>query len=136
MIMSEQNEKWTVLVVDDEPESRQFVEAILKAKLPVRTLSAESGEEGLQLARTQHPNLIVMDVMMPGISGYDAFLALRKDPETADIPVIMLTGLVELRGYVDGSEWLPHPEHCVDKPAKPEALLALARDLLADQPKT
>ena len=134
--MSEQNEKWTVLVVDDEIDSRQFVEAILKSQLSVRILSAENGEEALQLARSQHPNLIVMDVMMPGITGYDTFQLLRKDPETAAIPVIMLTGLVELRGYMDGCDWLLHPEHCVDKPAKPEVLLALARALLANQPQT
>ncbi|MEI6413361.1 MAG: response regulator [Pseudomonadota bacterium] len=130
------SEQWTVLVVDDEPDSREFVEVILKSQLPVRILSAENGEEALRLARSQRLNLIVMDMMMPGISGYDVFQTLRQDPETAAIPVIMLTGLVEMRGYMDGCDWLPQPEHCVDKPAKPEALLALARTLLATQPQT
>lgn len=136
MTMSEQSEKWTVLVADDEPESRQFVEAVLKSRLPVRILSADNGEEALRLARANHPNLIVMDVMMPGLTGYDVFLTLRKDPATTAIPVILLTGLVELRGYMDGSEKLPQPAHCMDKPAKPEALLTLARTLLANQLKS
>jgi cyclic di-GMP phosphodiesterase len=125
------SETWTVLVADDEPESREFVETVLKSELSVEMLGAANGEEALQLARKHHPNLIVLDVMMPGISGYDTFLALRNDPQTAAIPVIMLTGLVDLRGYMQGGDWLPQPEHCVDKPADPDVLVSLARSLLS-----
>jgi len=80
----------TVLVVDDSPtETRVFVDALVKAGF--RTESATNGEEGVRAARRLHPDVILMDVVMPVLNGFQATRQLQQDPETADIPIIMVT---------------------------------------------
>jgi twitching motility two-component system response regulator PilH len=80
----------TVLVVDDSPtETRVFVGALEKAGFRVE--SAQNGEEGVSAARRLHPDVILMDVVMPVLNGFQATRQLQRDPETADIPVIMVT---------------------------------------------
>lgn len=80
----------TILVVDDSPtETRLLQSALVKAGYRVET--AVNGEEGVAAAREIHPDLILMDVVMPVLNGFQATRILRKDPSTADIPVIMIT---------------------------------------------
>ena len=80
----------TILIVDDSPtETRLFQSALLKAGYQVET--AENGEAGVEAARQVHPDLILMDVVMPVLNGFQATRMLRKDPATADIPVVMVT---------------------------------------------
>ena len=122
--------KAKVLVVDDDPDCRQFVEAVLEADLPADIWQAENGEAGLRLARTRQPDLIVLDVMMPVKDGYDTFLALRDDPATAKIPVIMLTTLAEMGGYMEGKARRLQPDNFVEKPVDPAVLLRMARHLV------
>lgn len=79
-----------VLVVDDSPtETHIFVTALTKAGFAVET--APNGEEGVELARRLHPDLILMDVVMPVLNGFQATRQLLRDPKTADIPVIIVT---------------------------------------------
>jgi len=80
----------TVLVIDDEPDIRLIVEMALKAS-GMTVVSASSGQEGLELARQHTPDLVVLDVMMPEMDGYATLDALRADPSTAKVPVLMLT---------------------------------------------
>lgn len=80
----------TVLVVDDSPtETHLFVGALEKAGFHVE--SAQNGEEGVNAARRLHPDIILMDVVMPVLNGFQATRQLQRDPQTADIPVIMVT---------------------------------------------
>lgn len=80
----------TVLVVDDSPtETQVFVNALSKAGFRVET--APNGEEGVRAARLLHPNIILMDVVMPVLNGFQATRQLQGDPATADIPVIMVS---------------------------------------------
>lgn len=80
----------TVLVVDDSPtETRIFVNALVKAGFRVET--ASNGEEGVEMARRLHPDLILMDVIMPVLNGFQATRILHRDEATARIPVIMVT---------------------------------------------
>lgn len=80
----------TILVVDDSPtEIRIFGEALRKAGFRVAT--ASNGEEGVAMARRLHPDLILMDVVMPVLNGFQATRQLQRDAATADIPVIMVT---------------------------------------------
>ena len=65
--------------------------AVLLEKAGFETLVADSGEEGLKTARTARPDCILMDVVMPGMNGFQATRKLTKDPDTAHIPVIMIT---------------------------------------------
>lgn len=80
----------TVLIVDDSPtEVHVFKTALEKAGFD--TVTAETGEEGLKQARAVKPDLIIMDVVMPGMSGFQATRQLSKDPDTAEIPVLIIT---------------------------------------------
>ncbi len=80
----------TVLVVDDDPKAVQLISAYLdSARYSV--LSAFGGREGIEVARRQHPDLIVLDLMMPEVNGFDVVEALKRDAATASIPVIVVT---------------------------------------------
>lgn len=80
----------TVLVVDDSPtETRILTHTLTKAGYHVET--ASNGEEAIEAVRRNRPDLILMDVIMPVLNGYQATRMLRRDPETADIPIIMVT---------------------------------------------
>lgn len=79
-----------VLVVDDDPAARELFQKMLE-KEPVRVFTAASGKEGIAMARAQRPALIALDVVMPGMNGWSVLTALKEDPETRDIPVVMTT---------------------------------------------
>jgi len=79
-----------VLIVDDSPtELHQFQNMLEKNGFG--TLVADSGEEGIRIAKSSRPDCILMDVVMPGINGFQATRNLTRDPDTAKIPVIMIT---------------------------------------------
>jgi PAS domain S-box-containing protein len=79
-----------VLVVDDDMAVRDLLQRFL-TKEGFQVLTASSGEEGLQLAKQLRPSAITLDVLMPGMDGWSVLTSLKADPETSDIPVIMLT---------------------------------------------
>jgi twitching motility two-component system response regulator PilH len=80
----------TILVVDDSPtETRIFMDALTKAGFRVET--ATNGEEGVRFARRHRPDLILMDVVMPVLNGFQATRQLRGDPTTAEIPIIIVS---------------------------------------------
>ena len=79
-----------ILLVDDSPTERHVIGEIL-TKAGYQVSMAENGEQAVALAGTQKPDLIVMDVVMPGLNGFQATRAITKDPETQHIPVILCT---------------------------------------------
>lgn len=79
-----------VLVVDDSPTDRFYLGDILR-KHGYEVLNASSGEEGVALAKSQRPDLILMDVVMPGLNGFQATRMLSRDADTQMIPVIICT---------------------------------------------
>jgi two-component system, cell cycle response regulator DivK len=85
-----------VLIVEDNPLNMKLFAAMVAAQ-GCHVLQAEEGLRGLDLAHQQHPDLIIMDVQLPGISGIEATHALKADPETCDIPIIVTTAY----GYDD-----------------------------------
>lgn len=95
------NTNKTLLLVDDEPANLQVLRNILSDHY--RLLFARDGERALELARQERPDLILLDVMMPGLSGYDVCEALKQHDSTAGIPVIFVTALAaaedEARGF-------------------------------------
>ncbi|MBV8865285.1 MAG: SpoIIE family protein phosphatase [Acidobacteriaceae bacterium] len=96
-------EKKTVLVVDDAPANIQVVNSILKDTYKVRV--ATNGAKALELANvTPAPDLILLDVMMPEMDGYEVCTRLKAAPETRDIPVIFLTGQTEIEDETRGFE--------------------------------
>ncbi|MGL5059495.1 MAG: response regulator [Microcoleus sp.] len=83
-----------ILVVDDEEHLRELVQACLEDLGGWETLVAGSGEECLQILKTEQPSAILLDVSMPGMSGLDLHDRLQSDPKTRSIPVILLTAKV------------------------------------------
>lgn len=79
-----------VLIIDDSPTELHLFQNMLE-KSGFQTLVADSGEDGIRQAKTSHPDCILMDVIMPGMNGFQATRKLTKDPLTSKIPVIMIT---------------------------------------------
>ena len=80
-----------ILVVDDELNTRRMVRSMLDEDYVV--LEATDGKEAVELARTERPDLILMDIMMPGMDGYTSLHGIKTDPVTKAIPVVMLTAV-------------------------------------------
>ena len=99
--MDQNNQKKTVLLVDDAPSNIQTANSILKDIYKIRI--ATNGAKALELVKvTPYPDLILLDVMMPGMDGYEVCTRLKADPETRDIPVIFLTGQTETEDETRG----------------------------------
>ena len=79
-----------ILIVDDSPTESFRISGVLK-RHGHEVLAAESGEQALQVARDRRPDLILMDIVMPGLNGFQATRQLTRDPATSAIPVVMLT---------------------------------------------
>ncbi len=80
----------TILIIDDSPTELHLFQNMLE-KSGVETLVADSGEDGIRQAETARPDCILMDVVMPGMNGFQATRKLTHDPRTSSIPVIMIT---------------------------------------------
>jgi len=79
-----------ILIIDDSPTETHYVTGIL-TKHGHEVSNADSAERGLSMVRSDHPDLVLMDIVMPGLNGFQATRQLTRDPETADIPIIILT---------------------------------------------
>ena len=84
-----------ILVADDNQQNRELLEAYL-ADEGHEILMAVDGREALDVARAKHPDLILLDIMMPKLSGYEVCSQLKKDPATKLIPILMITALKEM----------------------------------------
>ncbi|HEX7329290.1 MAG TPA: response regulator [Casimicrobiaceae bacterium] len=80
----------TILVVDDSPTERHVLQDLL-SRAGYEVVESDSGEDAIAKARSLRPDLILMDVVMPGLNGFQATRAISRDPETRTIPVIMCT---------------------------------------------
>jgi CheY-like chemotaxis protein len=89
--MGENDTKKKVLIVDDEPNVRRLSRKILSNIFDV--VEAEDGKQAIEIAVTQQPDVILMDMMMPKMDGLTACHAIKKDPTTKSIPVIMVTAI-------------------------------------------
>jgi DNA-binding response OmpR family regulator len=117
-----------VLVIDDEAPIRLLCRVNLEAA-GIQVSEAEDGKAGLETARAERPDVILLDVMMPGIDGWQVFDELRKDESTAEIPIVFLTARAELRDQARGLE-LGGVDY-VTKPFNPLHLAPLIEELLA-----
>jgi PAS domain S-box-containing protein len=81
----------TLLYVEDNPANLKLVEQLIARRLTIRLLTAVDGNQGIQLARANQPDVILMDINLPGISGIEALKILRDDPATARIPIVALS---------------------------------------------
>lgn len=115
-----------ILVVDDSATDSFFLSELLK-EAGFEVATADSGEACLELLKHEKPDLILMDVLMPGLNGFQTTRAITHNPETADIPVIVCTGKAQLTDRV----WALRQgaKDCVAKPVSPEELITKIRAL-------
>ena len=123
-----------ILVIEDEEDSAEFVRAVLEGD-GTAVVRARDGEAGLKAARSERPDLIVLDVQMPKKDGFTVLVELRQDPETEGIPVVMLTGVAEATGVrfskSDVGDYIGvEPDAYVEKPIDPATLSAVVARLL------
>ncbi len=113
-------EKKKILIVDDNKVSLMTVNAML-SEAGYSTIRAANGNDALDIARNEHPDLIILDIAMPGLDGIDVALVLRNDPQTKKIPIIFLSCLVgrEIRAGKD----LCLASTFLSKPVEKEVLL-------------
>ncbi len=117
----------TVLVIDDEPELVKLLDYNL-TRAGYAVLTARDGERGLAAARQHSPDLVVLDVMMPGLDGWEVCKRLRADPATAAVPLLMLTAKADEADRVLGLEL--GADDYVTKPFGVKELLARVKALL------
>ncbi len=127
-----------ILVVDDELDMRIFIATLVKTG-GYQAIVCRDGKEGIRKARAEVPDLIILDVMMPGDGGVKMYRDLKTDPLLKDVPVLMLTGVQEksFSHYIRmlkarGEDTIPDPDAYIEKPPVPEDLLKTIRKLLSD----
>src|SRR5206468_3863433 len=118
-----------VLYVEDNPANVMFMQDLLGGFDAIELLTAATAELGVELARGRRPNVIIMDINLPGMSGLDALRALRVWPETRDIPIIALTAAASERDRQRGEaagfyRYLTKPVKVVELESALETLLA------------
>ena len=116
-----------ILIVEDERDILQLVKLYLE-KEGFRTITASTGPEGLKQAKQEKPDLVILDLMLPEIDGLEICKRLRSAPETAMMPIIMLTAKAEESDTVIGLEL--GADDYVTKPFSPKALIARVKALL------
>jgi DNA-binding response OmpR family regulator len=116
-----------VLVIDDEAPIRLLCRVNLEAE-GMKVWEAEDGPRGLEAARDRKPDVVLLDVMMPGLDGWRVAEQLLEDPDTADIPIVFLTARAEFRDRARGLD-IGGVDY-VTKPFNPVELAPLVRELL------
>ena len=114
-----------ILVIDDEPDICIFLSTVLEDN-GATVVTTFDGKRGLALARSEKPDLITLDLSMPGTDGAQVYKDLRSDPELADIQVCIVTGRPELRGLIYDQD-IRRPEGYLDKPVTEDTLLRNVR---------
>jgi two-component system alkaline phosphatase synthesis response regulator PhoP len=116
-----------ILIVEDEKDIVKMLEYNLK-KEGFRTISAQDGEDALEYAVREHPDLIILDLMLPGMDGLEVCKELKKETKTASIPIIMLTAKAQESDKVVGLEL--GADDYVTKPFSPRELIARIKAVL------
>ena len=119
-----------ILIVEDEPDEVAYLKTLF-TDTGFAVISAVNGQDGFQKAKAQHPDLITLDISMPEESGVRMFRDLQGDPETASIPVVMITGVThDFKRFIETRRQVHPPAGYFDKPPDREQLLAKINELL------
>ena len=120
---------YTILVVDDDPDAREFISTVLGDE-NATIIEAQNGVEALEIARTEKPDLVTLDITMPEKNGAEVYSEMRDDPALKDTPVCIISGQPELRKLIY-QRVVPPPDGYLDKPIHEDSLLMSVKKLLA-----
>lgn len=125
-----------ILIVDDDADIVEAMRLVLEKRGHKVALAAD-GNEGMAKARTEKPDVIILDVMMPGLDGFEVARELKGDSQTRDISILMLTAIKDKMGFDFKKEtadpnWLPVDDYC-DKPLDYEVLLKKVDQLVRNK---
>ncbi|MBE9508655.1 MAG: response regulator [Chloroflexi bacterium] len=121
-----------ILLVDDDPDFVEATRTVLES-VPYEVIVAYDGDEGLAKVQEVQPDLVLLDIIMPTKDGFDVCERLKADPETWDIPIIMLTSLsqrISETAYSVQDGMMLEADDFIDKPVRPTELLARVARLL------
>lgn len=122
-------EQKTILIVEDEEDQRTWMEAFFEDN-GFAVLSAIDGQVGFELAKSKKPDLITLDISMDNESGIRMFRNVQETPETANIPVIMVTGVSpDFKNYIERHKKVKPPQAYFEKPVDRDELLAKVKEL-------
>ncbi len=120
---------YSVVVVDDEPDTLTFIATVLR-DAGATVYEAANGDEAMEVARKERPDLVTLDIQMPGKDGGEVFEEMRADPVLRAIPVCIISGKPELRRLIY-QRTVPPPEGFLDKPVSEKSLLLNVRKILS-----
>jgi len=124
-------EKKKILVVDDEADVLTYLTTLFQDN-GYDTISAEDGLKGFDLAKSEKPDLITLDITMPDQSGVRTYRYYKEDEELKDVPVIIVTAVGDsMRGFLKKLAGFPEPEGFMNKPIDEEKLLSTVSVLLS-----
>ncbi|HOW59538.1 MAG TPA: response regulator [Candidatus Omnitrophota bacterium] len=115
-----------ILIIDDDEDVVEAMRFVLD-KRGYKVITAGDGNKGLTHARAEKPDAVILDVMMPGLDGFEVARELKGDPQTKGIPILMLTAIKDKTGFdfqkdVNDPDWLPVEDYC-NKPLDCEVLV-------------
>ena len=123
-----------ILIVDDELEQIEYASTVLEAS-GYTPIMAMDGKEGMKKVKAEKPDLILMDIMMPERGGIGMYQDLKRDGETKNIPVIIVTGIARGGDFNDlivrQDQDIPAPDGYIEKPMNADAMLKMVSDLLS-----
>ena len=126
--MSNGADHQTVLIVEDNPQNRELLEVYMEDLPEVRVLSAVNGVEAMEMIAQEKPDLVLLDIMMPKMSGFEVCKRIKSDPKTRDILVVMVTALNETGDIERAAEC--GTDDYLSKPIDRKAMVDLVRNLL------
>ncbi len=124
------NDKKTVLVVDDDPDARDYLVTVLEDQ-GFAAVTAKDGAEAISMIEQSAPDLVTLDITMPGKSGVGVYRRLKEDDKLRSIPVIIITGVSDdFQKFISTRRQVPPPDGFINKPVEHEQFLKLVRELL------
>jgi two-component system alkaline phosphatase synthesis response regulator PhoP len=117
-----------ILVIDDDPVGLRYVRFTLE-KHGYQVMTASNGLEGLRKARTEEPDLVILDIMLPGMDGYEICHRLRAEPATARLPILMFSARSQDKDKAVGQQ--VGADDYLTKPAEPSEIIRRVESLLS-----
>ena len=124
------SEEKKVIVIDDEPDIVTFLTVLLEDN-GYTVISAKDGQEGMEKIKSEHPQIVLLDITMPEKSGVRCYRELRENPDLQSIPVVIVTGVAkDFKNFISTRRQVPPPDGFITKPIDKQELLDTVSNFL------